>query len=103
MNGSTDARGAVQDLLQFHFGRFHFSRHFGRHTWLPWLLAAVIPVGAIVVLRYRILSVPPGGVYFYDFRMGLAYTAVVCWAVATVSAYAGGFIMGRLYVPRSAE
>jgi hypothetical protein len=99
MNGTTDARSAMQDLLQFHFGRFHF----GRNTWLPLLLATVV-VGALVIHLSGIMSsLPRGAGYLYapGPRKGLVYSAVICWAVATVGAYAGGFVMGRLYVPRS--
>jgi len=35
------------------------------------------------------------------FRMSLVYRAVLCWVVSTLCAYAGGFVMGRLYVPRA--
>jgi hypothetical protein len=91
MNSTSGARGALHDLFQLHFGSY---------AWLPALFAAVAVV-AIVVLVDKILSFPPGTGYPYDFRMGLAYIAVVCWAVSTLCAYAGGFIMGRLYVPRA--
>ena len=93
MNGSTsDARGALRDLLQFHFGR---------HSWLPLLFAAVA-VGALVVLLRGILSDQWfGGPVAPAFRTHLIYIAVLCWAVATVCAWAGGFVMGRLYVPRT--
>ena|SRR5216683_1144486 len=98
MNSTTDARGALRDLFQFHFGRFHF----GRHTWLPLLLATVV-VGALVVHLRGIMSLPAGAGYLYapGPRKGLVYSTVICWAVATACAYAGGFIMGRLYEPRA--
>lgn len=91
MNSRSGVRDALRDLFQFHFWS---------HAWLPALFAAVA-VGAIVVLLDKILSVQPGGGYPYDFRMGLVYTAVVCRAVSTLCAYAAGFVMGRLYVPRA--
>lgn len=90
MNSTTDARGALRDLFQF-------------HTWLPLLLATVI-VGALVVHLRGIMSLPVGA-YLYAPgawpRKSLVYSAVICWAVATICAYAGGFIMGRLYEPRA--
>lgn len=91
MNSTTDARDALRDLFQFHFGS---------HAWLPLRFAAVV-AGALVVLLREILSVWPGPGYVPPaFRTGLAHTAVVCWAVSTLCAYAGGLVMGRLYVPR---
>ena len=91
MNSTTDARGALRDLLQFHFGR---------HSWLPLLFAAVA-AGALVVLLRGILSDQWfGGPVAPGFRTHLIYSAVISWAVSTLCAYAGGFVMGRLYAPR---
>jgi len=93
MNGSTsDAWGALRDLLQFHFGR---------HSWLPLLFAAVAS-GALLVLLREIIS----DKWFYGpvapaFRTHLIYIALLCWGVSTLCAWAGGFVMGRLYVPRT--
>jgi hypothetical protein len=92
MNGTPDARGALRDLLQFHFGR---------HSWLPLLFAAVA-AGALVVLLREIIS----DKWFYGpvapaFRTHLIYIALLCWMVSTLCAWAGGFVMGRLYVPRA--
>jgi hypothetical protein len=92
MNSTTDARGALRDLFQFHFGS---------HAWLPALLGAVAG-GALVVLLGAILSDRPPLQYMPQaFRMSLVYRAVVSWAVSTLCAYAAGFVMGRLYVPRA--
>jgi hypothetical protein len=90
-SSTSGVRGALRDMFQFHFGSL---------AWLPALFTAVA-VGAIVVLIEKIVSVPPGGSYYYDFRMSLVRTAVVCWAVSTLCAYVAGFVMGRLYVPRA--
>jgi hypothetical protein len=51
-------------------------------------------LGAILYGRTDVGYVSP------VFRHGLAYRTVLCWAVSTLCAYAGGFVMGRLYVPR---
>ena len=93
MNGSTsDARGALRDLLQFHFGR---------HSWLPLLFAAVA-AGALVVLLREILSNEWfGGPVAPGFRTDLRYIALLCWVVSTLCAWVGGFVMGRLYVVRA--
>src|SRR5215469_2318122 len=97
MNGTTDTntsdtRGALRDLLQLHFGS---------HAWLPALLMAV-SVGMLAILLSTILTVGPGLGYIPpSFRVGLAYKTVACWVLSTISAYVSGFIMGRLYIPRS--
>jgi hypothetical protein len=94
MNGTTDARGAIRDLFQFHFGS---------HAWVPVMLALVV-VSTLVVLLSPIPFNPPGPGYMWPtFRTGLVYRAVICWVISTVCAYTAGFIMGRLYVPRSAR
>jgi hypothetical protein len=70
----------------------------------PELLAllAVAAAGALVVLLGYTLSIQPGICNVRPtFRIGLAYRAALCWAVTTLCVYAGGFIMGRLYVPRA--
>jgi hypothetical protein len=92
MNSATDARGALRDLLQFHFG----SR-----AWLAALFwaAAALALGVFISqilnlnLRSSVGYVPP------EFRFGLVYRAVGCWLVSTLFTYAAGFVMGRLYVP----
>jgi hypothetical protein len=98
MNGSTsDARSALGDLFQLHFGSFRF----GSHGWLPPLLGA-LTVGALAVLLGAILYGRTDVGYVSPlFRHGLAYRAVLCWMVSTLCAYAGGFVMGRLYAPKT--
>ena len=91
MNSTTDARGALRELFQFHYAP---------HIWLP-ALFVLVAVGAFVVLLGQILYVGsgpdpvPGA-----FRLRIAIWAIVCWLVTTFSAYAGGFVMGRISVPR---
>jgi hypothetical protein len=93
MNGTTDARGALRDLLDFHFG----SR-----AWLAALFWAVAVI-ALLVLISRIMNLPTeAGAYVPpEFRLRLVYRAVGCWVVSTLFTYAAGFVMGRLYVPRA--
>jgi hypothetical protein len=92
MNDTTDPRSALRDFFQFHFGS---------HAWLPALLVAVA-LGALAFLLAAILTVRPGpGWIPPEFRQGIAFRAIICWAISTLCAYAGGFIMGRLYVPRA--
>jgi hypothetical protein len=90
MNSTTDVQGALRDLLRFHFGP---------NARLLALLA-VVAAGALAVLLGGILfgGIPGPGYVPPAFRRGLAYRAVGCWAVSTICAYAGGFVMGRLYV-----
>lgn len=88
MDSTTNVRGALRDLFQFHFSSY---------GWLPavFLMAAV---GALVVLLVGILHVQAGpGWVPPAFREALAFRAVICWAVSVVCAYAGGFVVGRLY------
>jgi len=92
MNSTTDVRGALRDLFQLKFGSY---------AWVPRLFVA-IAVGAFAVLLSKIFSIQPGICNVpTTFRTDLAYTAVICWAVSTICVYAGGFVMGRLYVPRA--
>jgi hypothetical protein len=93
MNSKTDVRGALHDLFQLKFGSY---------SWVPRLFAA-ITLGALVLLLSGILfgGIPGPGYVPPAFRRGLAYRAVFCWTLSTFCAYAGGFIMGRLYVPRA--
>ena len=81
MNSTTEVRRALRDLLHFHFGSY---------AWLPALLAAVA-VGALAVLLVGIMFPDPGYV-----APALAFKALICWAVSILSAYVGGFVMGRL-------
>ena len=91
MNNTTDARGALRDLFQFHYAS---------HIWLP-ALFVLVAVGAFAVLLGQILYVGPGPDNVPGtFRLSLAFWAIACWLVTTFSAYAGGFVMGRLSVPR---
>jgi H+/Cl- antiporter ClcA len=92
MNSTTDARGALRDLFQFHYTS---------QAWLP-ALFVLVAVGALVVLLAEILYVRPGHDYVpVDFQLRIALLAILCWLVTVFSAYAGGFIMGRLHVPRA--
>ena len=92
MNNTTDARGALRDLFEFHYAP---------HIWLP-ALFVLVAVGAFVMLIGQILYVRPGHDYVPpDFRLAIAFWAIACWLVTTFAAYAGGFIMARLSVPRS--
>lgn len=92
MNGTMDTRGALRDLFQFHFGS---------NAWVL-LLFAVVAAAALVILLGKVLSVQPGACNVPpNFRTALAYTAVICWVVSALCAYAGGFVMGRLYAPRA--
>ena len=91
MNGSTDARGALRDLFQFHYTS---------QVWLP-ALFVLVAVGALAALLNEILSVQPGPGYgAAEIRLSLALWSIVCWLVTVFSVYAGGFVMGRLHVPR---
>jgi hypothetical protein len=91
MNSTTDARGALRDLFQFHYTS---------QVWLP-ALFVLVAVGAFAVLVGEILYVRPGHDYVPpDFRLSVTLWAIACWLVTVFSAYAGGFVMGRLHVPR---
>ncbi len=92
MNSTTDARSALRDLFQFHFGS---------HAWVPVLLAA-LAIGALALLlgaimgvwsrpRLRATGVP--SVYRIPSRdlLGGLNRLRLC----------RGFIMGWLYVPRA--
>jgi hypothetical protein len=60
------------------------------------MIAAV----AIAIHVRSILLVRPGaGFVPTEFRSAIAYEAVLCWIVSTLSAYVGGFILGRVYQP----
>ena len=92
MNSTTDARGALRDLFQFHYTS---------QAWLP-AVFVLVTVGALAVLLGEILYVRPGRDYVPpDFQLSIAIWAIVCWLVTVFRAYAGGFIMGRLHVPRA--
>ena len=87
MNGTTDVRSALRDLVE---------AHYVPHVWMPVVLMAGA-IGAIVVLLFEILHVQPGPWVPSSFRYKVAIWAVICWAVATFSAYVAGFVLGRLY------
>jgi hypothetical protein len=73
MNATTDARDALRDLFQLHFGSFRF----GAHGWLPPLLAALV-IGALAVLLGGILFCRTDVGYVSPaFRHSLAYRAVL--------------------------
>jgi len=87
MNNTTDARGALRDLFQFHYTS---------NVWLP-ALFVLVAVGALTALLAEILTVQPHPGYgAAEIRLSLAFWAIVSWLVTTFSAYAGGFVMGRL-------
>ena len=69
------------------------------HIWLPILLVAI--AGGAIVLHVRdVLLVRPGPTLVPpELRSSIAYEALLCWAVSTVRAYIGGFVVGRLYEP----
>jgi hypothetical protein len=89
MSGPKSAGDAVRDLFRAH------ARP--AHIWLPILLVA-IACGAVVLHIRDIMLVRPGFVP-PEFRSAIAYGALLCWAVSTVCAYVGGFVVGRLYEP----
>jgi hypothetical protein len=88
MSNPTSAADALRDL---------FRAHTKPHVWLPALLVSVA-AGAIALHIRDILLVRPGvGVVPTEFRSTIAFEAVLCWAVSTICAYVGGFILGRVY------
>jgi hypothetical protein len=89
MNNSESASDAVRDLFRAH------ARP--AHIWLPILLVA-IACGTVVFHVRDIMLVRPGFAP-PEFRSSIAYEALICWAVSTVCAYVGGFVVGRLYEP----
>ena len=91
MNSTTDARGALRDLFQFHYTS---------GVWLP-AVFVLVAVGAFAVVLGEILYVRPGHDYVSpDFQLSIAIWTIVCSLVTAFSAYADGFSMGRLHVPR---
>jgi hypothetical protein len=87
MSKPESASGAVRDLIRAH------ARP--AHIWLPILLVA-IACGTVVLHVRDIMLVRPGFAP-PEFRSSIAYEALLCWAVSTVCAYVGGFVVGRLY------
>jgi hypothetical protein len=90
MSKPTSAGDALRDLFRAHARPVHI--------WLPILLVAI--AGGAIVLHVRDImlvrsdpGVPP------EFRSTIAFEALLCWAVSTVCAYVGGFVVGRLYEP----
>jgi hypothetical protein len=91
MSQPTSAGDALRDLFRAH------ARP--SHIWLPILLVA-IAAGSIGLHVRDITLVRPGpGFVPPEFRSTIAYEALLCWAVSTVCAYVGGFVVGRLYQP----
>jgi hypothetical protein len=89
MSKPTSAGDALRDLIRAH------ARP--AHIWLPILLLAI--AGGAIVLHVRdimLVRLSPGFVP-PEFRSTIAYEALLCWAVSTVCAYVGGFVVGRLY------
>ena len=76
MSKPESAGEAVRDLFRAH------ARP--AHIWLPILLVA-IACGAVVLHVRDIMLFRPGFVPA-EFRFSIAYEALVCWAVSTVSA-----------------
>ena len=76
MNNTTEVRGALRDLLD----------HLGSRSWLVALVWAALALGIFI---NQIMN------------RSLVYRAVDWWVVSTLFTYAAGFVMGRLYVPRS--
>ena len=89
MSKPESASGAMRDLFRAH------ARP--AHIWLPILLVAMA-CGTVVLHVRDIMLVRPGFVP-PEFRSSIAYEALICWAVSTVCAYVGGFVVGRLYEP----
>jgi len=89
MSKPESASDAVRDLFRAH------ARP--AHIWLPILLVAMA-CGTVVLHVRDIMLVRPGFVP-PEFRSSIAYEALICWAVSTVCAYVGGFVVGRLYEP----
>ena len=89
MSKPESAGDAVRDLFRAH------ARP--AHIWLPILLVA-IACGAVALHVRDIMLVRPGLIP-PEFRSAIAYEALLCWAVSTVCAYVGGFVVGRLYEP----
>jgi hypothetical protein len=86
MDSTTDLRGALRDLLQFHFG----SR-----AWPVVLFWAVAALALGVFIR-QILTLNLRSAVGYvtpEFRFGLD-RAVGCWLVSTLFTYGAGFVMG---------
>jgi hypothetical protein len=91
MNNTTDARGALRDLFQFHYTS---------NVWLP-ALFVLGAVGALTALLAEILTVQPHPGYgAAEIRLSLAFWSIACWLATVFSVYAGGFVMGRLHESR---
>ena len=89
MSKPTSASDALRDLFRAH------ARP--AHIWLP-ILLVVIASGAIVLHVRDIILVQPGPVFVPpEFRSSIAFKALLCWAVSTICAYVGGFVVGRIY------
>jgi hypothetical protein len=89
MSKPESASGAMRDLFRAH------ARP--AHIWPPILLVAI--ACGTVVLHVRDIMLVRLGFVSPEFRSSIAYEALICWAVSTVCAYVGGFVVGRLYEP----
>ena len=91
MNSTTDARGALRDLFQFHYTS---------QAWLP-AVFVLVTVGALAVLLGEILYVRPGRDYVPpDFQLSIAIWAIVAgWSqfsapTRAVSSWVGSMCLG---------
>ena len=96
-DSTSDARGALRELFQLHFGSFHF----GPSGWLSILLVALAGCSLVLLLGAILYGRTDVGYVSSSFRHGLAWEALFSWVVSTLCAYARGFIAGRLYAPRA--
>jgi len=90
MANPTSASDALRDL---------FRAHARPHVWLPVLLVAIAVIAILLHVRNIMLVRPGPGFIPAEFRSGIAFEALLCWAVSTLCAYVGGFILGRVYQP----
>jgi len=90
MHATRDVQGALRDL---------FRAHLKLQIWLPALLVLVAAVTLGTLVR-EVFHLRSGTVYIPpELGVGVAYTDILSWTVPTVSAYLGGFILGRVYKP----
>ena len=91
MHVTSEVKGALRDLLRAHV-KFQI--------WLPALLVLVTAVTLGTLVR-EVVHISSGPVYIPPgLGAGVAYTDILSWAVPTVCAYLGGFILGRVYKAR---
>jgi len=90
MANPTTASDALRDL---------FRAHARPHVWLPALLLAVAVIAIMLHVRDIMLVRSGPGFIAPEIRSSIAFEALLCWAVSTLCAYVGGFILGRVYEP----